>query len=103
MARDKFQILTEQMFYILMCLFEERNGAEIAETVKNLSDGRVLLSVSTLYTILGDFEKGHLIKETKVEGRKRSYLITEAGKKRLYADVKRMETQLADYDKATKE
>ena len=29
MARGKFQTLTEQMFYILLCLRQERCGADV--------------------------------------------------------------------------
>lgn len=31
MAREKFQTLTEQMFYILLCLQEECYGMDIME------------------------------------------------------------------------
>ena len=33
MAREKFQTLTEQMFYILLCLQEECYGMDIMEKV----------------------------------------------------------------------
>ena len=51
MARGKFQTLTEQMFYILLCLRQERCGTEIVEFVDNTTAGRVPLGPGTLYTI----------------------------------------------------
>ena len=41
MPREKFKTLTEQMFYILLCLCEERCGIEILDSVKDLTDDRV--------------------------------------------------------------
>ena len=34
MAREKFKTLTEQMFYILLCLCEECRGMDILEMVR---------------------------------------------------------------------
>ena len=41
MARGKFQTLTEQMFYILLCLRQERCGTEIVQYVDDATAGRV--------------------------------------------------------------
>ncbi len=41
MAREKFQTLTEPMFYILLCLRRERCGADIAAEVRTLTQERV--------------------------------------------------------------
>ena len=41
MPRKKVQTLTEQMFYILLCLREECCGMDIMERVKALNGGRV--------------------------------------------------------------
>ena len=41
MARGKFQTLTEQMFYILLCLRQEQCGADIMAQVTALTAGRV--------------------------------------------------------------
>ena len=38
-----------------------------------------------------------MIRETKVEGRRRSYLITDMGKEMLDKECARLEAQLADY------
>ena len=41
MPRAKFQTLTEQMFYILMCLKEECYGLDILDRVPQMTEKRV--------------------------------------------------------------
>ena len=41
MARAKFHTLTEQMFYVLLCLRDERCGIDILDLVPELTGGRV--------------------------------------------------------------
>ena len=41
MAREKFQTLTEQMFYILLCLEQERCGADVMAWISETTGGRV--------------------------------------------------------------
>ena len=99
MAREKFKTLTEQMFYILLCLHEERRGMDILEMVRTFTDGRVTIGSGTLYDLLELFVKEEIIRETKVEGRRRSYIITEKGKEMLEKEYQRLRTQAADYDR----
>lgn len=37
MAREKFQTLTEQMFYVLLCLREECCGMDLMERIRLLT------------------------------------------------------------------
>ena len=101
MAREKFQTLTEQMFYILLCLRQEQCGADIMARVAELTGGRVSVGPGTLYNLLESFLAAGMIAETKVEGRKRSYLITEAGQKALEDEYRRLLTLAADYEAQT--
>ena len=101
MARDKFQTLTEQMFYILLCLRTELCGTDIMARVTELTHGRVSVGPGTLYNLLESFLSAGYIAETKVEGRKRSYLITEAGRKTLEDEYRRLRTLAADYEEQT--
>ena len=55
MARLKYKTLTEQMFYILICLKEECCGIDIMEMVAAMTDGRITIGPGTLYALLGDF------------------------------------------------
>ena len=89
MPREKFKTLTEQMFYILLCLCEERCGIEILDSVRDLTDDRVKIGSGTLYDLLEQFTKEGMICETKIEGRRRSYRITEKGLRMLDAEYQR--------------
>lgn len=97
MAREKFQTLTEQMFYILLCLRQEQCGADIMERVRQMTAGRVAVGPGTLYNLLESFVQAGMIVETKVEGRRRSYQITAKGQETLEAEYRRLMTLTADY------
>jgi len=102
-AREKFQTLTEQMFYILLCLRQECCGTDIMAQITALTGGRVSVGPGTLYNLLESFLKAGMIAETKVEGRKRSYLITEAGQTALEEEYRRLLTLTEDYQRLTPE
>ena len=97
MAREKFQTLTEQMFYILLCLGRERCGADVMAWISETTGGRVAVGPGTQYNLLEQFLQAGYIRETKVEGRKRSYVITSIGQAALEAEVRRLRTLTADY------
>lgn len=96
MAREQFQNLTEPMYYILMSLLKERCGVDIMEAVDEISKGRVRVGPGTLYALLGKFEKENIIRETEVQGRKRSYIITDKGKEILLDEYRRLITMVND-------
>ncbi len=98
-AREKFKTLTEQMFYILLCLQSECYGVDIMEKVHTMTGKRVSVGPGTLYSLLESFVKADMIRETKVEGRRRSYLITHTGRQALEAEHQRLMTLTADYAK----
>lgn len=99
MPREKFKTLTEQMFYILLCLNQECRGVDILEMVRTLTDGRVSVGSGTLYDLLELFVKEGVIRETKAEGRRRSYIITEKGQQMLEKEYGRLQEQINDYDR----
>ena len=101
MAREKFQTLTEQMFYILLCLRRELCGTDIMAQVSALTQGRVSVGPGTLYNLLESFVQAGYIAETKVEGRRRSYLIADAGQKAMEDEYRRLRTLAADYEALT--
>ena len=41
MPREKFKTLTEQMYYILLCLAQECCGMDIMDKVQEMTGGRV--------------------------------------------------------------
>lgn len=101
MAREKFQTLTEQMFYILLCLRQERCGADIMAQVTDMTQGRVTVGPGTLYNLLESFLNAGMIQETKVEGRKRSYRVTPIGEAALTEEVRRLRLLTQDYERLT--
>lgn len=98
MPRERFKTLTEQMFYILLCLHQERRGADILEMVRTITADRVSIGSGTLYDLLEQFTSEGMIQETKAEGRRRSYIITEKGKEMLEREYQRIRFQAADYE-----
>ena len=95
--RVKFQTLTEQMFYILLCLKQECCGMDILDRVPEMTAGRVTVGSGTLYNLLEQFLESGMIVETRVEGRKRSYLLTQKGQEMLEREYERILAQAADY------
>lgn len=102
MPREKFQTLTEQMFYILICLQDECCGIDIMDMVRKMTDGRVNVGPGTLYNLLEQFTAEGLTAETKTVGRKRSYIITEKGRDALHKEYIRLQQQANDYQKYMK-
>ena len=97
MAREQFETLTEQMFYILLCLQAECYGMDMMERIRTMTNGRVSVGPGTLYNLLERFLSAGMIRETKVEGRRRSYLITEVGLAALEAEYQRLGQLRQDY------
>ena len=97
MPREKFQALTEQMFYILLCLKDECCGMDIMTRVEQLTAGRVRVGPGTLYNLLEQFAEAGFIRQTRVEGRRRRYILTEKGRKTLEDEYQRIRTLARDY------
>ena len=97
MARAKFHTLTEQMFYVLLCLRTERCGIDILDLVPEMTGGRVSVGSGTLYNLLEQFLDAGFIRETRVEGRRRSYILTGRGLETLKNEYERIRAQAADY------
>ena len=98
MPREKFQTLTEQMFYILLCLKEECCGMDIMSKIEEMTNGRVRVGPGTLYNLLEQFQSAEFIKETKVIGRKRSYILQEKGEAILREEYRRLKTLTLDFE-----
>lgn len=99
MARARFKTLTEQMYYVLLCLTSECYGMDIMDKVAVITNGRVKVGSGTLYHLLEQFSEEGMIRETKTEGRRRSYIITEKGLDMLNAEYQRIWVQVADYER----
>ena len=103
MGKKALELVTESMFYVLMSLLkEEKCGTEVADWVAARTGGRVRLGPGTLYTILGRFLEEGLIRETAVEGRRRTYALTSEGRRRYDMEVARLRACLTDAEEAAK-
>ena len=97
MPRAKFQTLTEQMFYVLLCLTKECYGLDILDRVPAMTQNRVSVGSGTLYNLLEQFLSEGMIRETRVEGRRRSYILTDKGRQMLDKEYERIQAQALDY------
>lgn len=97
MPKKSMDTLTESMFYVLMALMNgPMCGIDIADFIEKRTKGRLLIGPATLYTILGKFEKEKYIRETAVEGRKRTYEITGKGFEAYREELKRLKQCVLD-------
>ncbi len=97
MPRKSMDTLTESMFYVLMALMDgPKCGIDISAFIENRTKSRLQMGPATLYTILGKFEKEKLIRETAVEGRKRTYEITGKGFEAYRDELKRLKQCVTD-------
>lgn len=97
MPKKSLEILTESMFYVLMALYgEPKCGTDIADFIEHRTKGELKLGPATLYTVLGKFEKEQYIREIQVDGRKRTYEITEKGLEAYKNEVQRLRRCVAD-------
>jgi DNA-binding PadR family transcriptional regulator len=96
MARETFQTLSEPMYYILLALITEQCGVDIMSRVEKISRGRITVGPGTVYALLDKFLTSGLIRETRVDGRRRSYVITDLGKEFLRKEQDRLHQMLHD-------
>ena len=102
MPRVKFKTLTEQMYYILLCLTKECCGIDIMDKESAMTAGQVNVGSGTLYNLLEQFQEAGMIRETKVEGRRRSYILTDTGRAVLREEYRRLQRQMEDYERIVK-
>ena len=99
MAREKFHTLTEQMFYILLCLRQPHHGMDIMDLVPEMTGGRVRVGSGTLYNLLDQFLTAEMIREVRSEGRRRNYELTDKGRQALEEEYRRLRQQVDDFEK----
>ena len=89
--------LTEPMYYVLMSfLSREMCGTEVTEFVDRKTKGRVRLGPGTLYTLLARFQDEEMIAETSVDGRKRTYKLTDKGRAAFEEELARLRACVND-------
>ena len=100
MARKKLDTLTEQMFYVLLALREERHGYGAMQYISALTGGRVRVGAGTLYALLERFEKDGLITRTRTEESRKYYGLTAEGERVLRTEYDRIRRQAHDMERA---
>ena len=89
--------LTEPLVYVLMSfLRRDMCGTEITEFVERRTRGRVRLGPGTLYTLLAKFQDEGFIQETEVDGRKRTYRLTDQGRQAYHEELDRLRACVLD-------
>lgn len=87
--------LTEAIFYILLALQEPLHGYGIMQKTSSFSKGRLVLSAGTLYGAISNLlVKGWIApagESSETDGRRKLYVITDAGKSVLIAELDRLE------------
>lgn len=96
MARKKLDTLTEQMYYVLLALVEERHGYGIMQYTTKLTGGRVNIGAGTLYALLARFGEEGLIQYRGEKESRKYYRLTADGRQALAAESRRLRGQLAD-------
>ncbi len=100
MPKKALENLTESMFYVLMALnHAPMCGIEIAAFIEQRTEKAIRIGPATLYTLLAKFEKEKYIREIEVDGRRRTYQITEKGTKAYSDEVARLKRCIADAEK----
>ena len=90
--------LTEAVYYILLSLLTPRHGYGIMQNAEALSGGRLKLAAGTLYGAINSLlEKGWILAlPGEKNNRKKEYLITDAGKAVLKAELARLQELVAN-------
>ena len=101
MPKKALEGMTESMFYTVLALvWGPKCGIEIAAFTEKLTKGRVQLGPGTLYTILSRFLEFGYLREVAVEGRKRTYALTEEGRLAYVSELGRLRQCLRDAEAA---
>ena len=83
--------MTETSFYILLCLRTPNHGYGIVQTVKEITNGDIVLAPGTMYGSLSKMEKDKLIKFVREEDKRKIYSITELGTEEINLEMNRIE------------
>ena len=84
-------------FFVLFALTEgEKHGYRIMQDIRKLSEGSFSLGPATLYTTIKRLTERSLVSEisNSTESRRRTYVLTSAGKRLLGAEFHRQQALL---------
>jgi DNA-binding PadR family transcriptional regulator len=98
-ALRRLMPLTETSFYVLISLLEPLHGYGIMQKVEKLSHGRILFGPGTLYGAINNLQSMGLIciyGKAASGARKKTYLITDEGRRLLALEIERLKEMLAN-------
>jgi PadR family transcriptional regulator PadR len=110
--KESFSPLTEAAFFILLCLAgEQKHGYAILKDLRTLSSGKLHLSISTVYSVIGRLLDQGLIARVENEESspatqtsagpglpRKAYRLTPAGRDALEAERDRLRLLVAAAD-----
>ncbi len=83
--------LTEVTFFVLLSVYRPKHGYAIMHFIEEKTNGRLVLGAGTLYGALSSLEeKGWIIPCGNDSGRKKEYIITDAGKEICNKEILRL-------------
>ena len=88
--------LTEAMYYVLLARHRPALGYQLMQQIARASRGRVQMGPGTLYGVLTRMEKEGLIVLSENDGRRKTYLLTNAGMEALRAEYSRLRAMVRD-------
>jgi DNA-binding PadR family transcriptional regulator len=87
----KYLPLTESTYYIMLSLIQPLHGYAVMQQVEVISQGTVKVGPGTIYGAFSTLEKEGLIVMTSEEDRRKSYMLTDKGRKVLKEYIRRLE------------
>ena len=88
--------MTEAMYYVLLALMRPNHGYQLMQAITEVSNGRVNMGPGTLYGVLSRMQKDGLISLADHDGRRKTYEITEEGKRALRVEYDRLKALIHD-------
>ena len=82
--------MTEAMYYVLLALTRPDHGYGLMQRIKELTRGRVVMGPGTLYGLLTKLQKVGYIELDRQDDRRKTYLITPAGREALLNEYRRL-------------
>ena len=95
----KYCPMTETIFYTLLALLEPNHGYGIMKFVRELTAERIKMGTGTLYTMLGRLVEDQVIVVVHEVDGKKTYQITDDGKRLLLLEQERLKKQCENGDK----
>ena len=88
--------MTEAMYYVLLALVHPNHGYQLMNEIEEVSKGRVKMGPGTMYGVLTRLQKDKLIVVVNDDGRRKTYSITEEGKRALKMEYDRLISMVYD-------